>query len=175
VTAITESTENTENAEEPTPPKYATYRELALATWKLAYTLSDNGGGSRCVPGVNEYLNHFGLPDLHGSMDERYFDAWFQFKNWDVEGDLTPEQDAEKRDRLARSIRVYLQRREPDTVAVMNGWLTELGLDPFPKPQISSTFQIRHRGERSEMDVTKIREALQLLYPNHDIDRVRWY
>lgn len=175
MTATAESTESTENAEAPTPPKYATYRELALATWKLAYSLSDASGGSRCVPGVNEYLNHFELPDLHATMDERYFDAWLKFKNWDVEGDLTPEQDEAKRDRLARSIRVYLQRREPDRIVIMNGWLAELGLEPFPKPYVTSAFEVRHRGERTEMDVNKILEALQLLYPDHDVNRVRWY
>ena len=175
MTATTESTENTENAEAPTPPKYATYRELALATWKFAYTLSEWGNGSRCIPGVNEYLQYFELPDLHVDMDERYFDAWFKFKNWDVEGDLTPEQDTEKRDRLARSIRVYLQRREPATTQEMSGWLTELGLEPFPKPRLNSALQIRHRSARADFDLVKVMEALQREFPELVIDRVDWY
>lgn len=154
VQATAESTEPT-TAEVKNP----TYLDLVKATWKLGYRLSSWGDDELfCVDGVNGYLRHFDLPELVEVDDnmeaaDKYLEAWHAFKTWTPTGEVDPVDDQSARERLARSIRVYLQRERPKSRETMNEWLTELGVETFAPPAPP-----RHVG-RYDLSYTESREV----------------
>lgn len=182
----TENTEITENAEvtedsietaQPTAPRNATYLELAQATWKLGYRLSSWGDDDLfCVDGVNGYLRHFDLPELRevdGNWDaaDSYVKVWHDFRTWTATGEVDPADDQDRRERLARSIRAYLQREQPKSRETMNEWLTELGVEtiapPAPRRHIGR-YTIGYT-ESTEVNSARIQAALSREFPELSI------
>lgn len=180
MTAVEETTENTNVADateeaQPEAPKYPTYRELAGAVWKLAYSYSQYGDRRNvydwCASGVNEFLRKFNLPELVNTEDnealqDSYLDAWVQFSNWRAT-EWTEADDTAARDNLARAVRTILAREEPKSRAVMNEWLTELGLEPLKPPRTFLTYRV---GTRSEVNSEMIAKAVNTMFPEADIE-----
>lgn len=181
MTAIDENTEATETTDvtetQPAEPavKYPTYRELAFATWKLAYRLAYREDAF-CTDGANEYLERMALPRLEYvandvALQDKYLEAWFNFTNFRATS-WTDEEDARARANLARRVRRELERGEPKSRETMNGWLTELGLEPFAPPAPP-----RHTGrydvsydESTEVNSARIQEALRALFPTLNVE-----
>lgn len=158
----------TEAAAEAPAVRYPTYRELAFATWKLAYQLA-YVEDQFCSDGANEYLAHFGLPALtrvdgNEELKNSYLTAWYNFKHWAPTGELTEVDDANSRTRLARAIRRQLESREPKSRATMNGWLTELGLELFQEPNHIGRYNVEHRASAT-VNSEMITRALNAMFP----------
>lgn len=167
---VTETAVTEPAATEATPTvKYPTYRELAFATWKLAYRLS-YVEDQFCAEGANEYLEHFGLPRLthvdgNDELQDSYLTAWFNFHHWSTTGQLDASDNAFLRDRLVRSIRTYLERREPKSRQTMSGWLFELGLEPFAAPSHIGRYNVEHNASTT-VNSEMIAHAINTMYPN---------
>lgn len=179
MTAVEETTENTNAADateeaQPATPKYPTYRELVGAVWKMAYRYSEYGAQRNvydwCASGVNEFLRKFNLPELvrvdSEELKDSYLDAWVQFTNWRVT-EWTDADDAEAREKLARGVRAVLAREEPKSRAVMNEWLTELGLEPLKPPRTFLTYRV---GTRSQVNSEMITKAVNAMFPEADVE-----
>lgn len=179
MTAVEETTENTNAADateeaQPAAPKYPTYRELVGAVWKLAYSYSQYGDRRNvydwCASGVNEFLRKFNLPELvqvdSEELKDSYLDAWFQFTNWRAT-EWTEADDAAARGNLARAVRTILAREEPKSRAVMNEWLTELGLEPLKPPRSFGVYKV---GTRSTINSEMIMKAVNSMFPEADIE-----
>lgn len=165
-----------ETTEAPAPEvKYPTYRELAFATWKLAYRLAYDES-QFCSEGANEYLEYFQLPRLvhvdgNEELKDNYLTAWFRFNFWNAitdAGELDGADDLHNRTRLARTIRTYLERREPKSRVVMNGWLAELGLEPFAPPRHAGRYEISYI-ESTAVNSARVTEALRREFPELDV------
>lgn len=168
--------EASETPAETPAVKYPTYVELAKATWKLAFRLSSRGDEDTsrdyCVGGTNEYLEALELPSL-GNVEELeqadgYLDAWLKFTHWRATGELSPVDDRWLRNRLVTRMRNTLQRKEPADRDVMNGWLAELGLEPFPAPQHTGRYDVSHSANAT-VNSELITRALNALIPDANV------
>lgn len=187
MTAIEETTEaSTDAAAEAAPvQKFPKYRDLALATWKLAFKLSDRyrerdyRDTEFCTAGTDEYLDHFGLPKLGDVRDldqaESYFDAWLKFKYWN-QAELSEEDDQAMRDLLVRALRAQLAHKEPASRTMMNSWLDELGLEPLqPQRVFGNSLRIGVRRDNEiPLSAREVQEALRQALPDLDVQVDRW-
>lgn len=169
------SANGTAETTESTAPevKYPTYVELAKATWKLAFNLSSRGDEDTsrdyCVSGTNEFLELLELPSIGDVEDieqaDGYLDAWLKFKHWRATGELSPEDDAWLRTRLAGRVRNVLKNREPAGVDVMNQWLAELGLEQIVPPKHIGRYNVAHNANTT-VNSAMIQEALVAAFPD---------
>lgn len=158
--------------------KNPTYLDLVKATWKLAYDLSAWGRRKIfCVDGVNEYLRHFSLPELKpldGNMElaDTYLEAWHAYQTWNATGEADPADDRDARERLGRRIRTHLRREQPKSIATMNEWLTELGLEllePPAPPRHAGMYRITHNAT-TEVNSARIAQALNAQFPGLNVE-----
>lgn len=184
MTATEETLEVQDSGENGTPEtteaaapevKYPTFATLAKATWKLAFNLSSRGdedvSRDHCVSGTSSFLERLELPGI-GDIEsleraDSYLDAWLGFKHWRATGELSPEDDEWLRSRLVNRLRNTLRSEEPASRDVMNGWLAELGVEPFAPPappRHTGSYHVSYNAS-TEVNSAKIQEALNATFP----------
>lgn len=180
-TQVGDTPESLNGTVEPTAPavKYPTYLELAKATWKLAYDLSPYGEQDMfCEDGVDSFLRALGLPALveidgNNGLADEYVTAWYNWQNWRSTGTLADQEDYALRSDLVRRLRAKLQHDEPKSLDVMNGWLTELGLETFAIPvrRHVGRYDVAYNAS-NEVNSARIQTALRTIFADPDLNVV---